>query len=52
MGGAWRVADENELAERLKEIIGGTRRPDPELAGRVLSRHAGATGRMIDWLAS
>ncbi|MCH7225341.1 3-deoxy-D-manno-octulosonic acid transferase [Haloferula sp. A504] len=52
MGGAWRVADENELAERLKEIIGGTRRPDPELARRVLSRHAGATGRMIDWLAS
>lgn len=52
MGAAWRVTDATELAERLKDIIAGNRRPDPELAHRVLSRHSGATGRMIDWLES
>ena len=52
MGAAWRVADAPELVDRLREIFAGERQPDPELARRVLSRHSGATDRMIDWLES
>ncbi len=50
MGGAWRVDPPGSLAPRLEEILSGRRRPDPEVARKVLARHAGATSRTIDCL--
>lgn len=49
MGGAWRV-ESSGLKEKLREILDGQRRPDVEVARKVLARHHGATARTIEWL--
>lgn len=48
-GGAWRVG-EGDLAAALARVLGHQGSPDPAAARRVLDRHAGAAGRMLDLL--
>ncbi len=50
MGAAWRVEDGGRLRKALVELLEGHRKPDPEIARKILQRHAGAVGRVIEWL--